>query len=235
MRYLTTYRIGYRGDMGPAPLAFALCLVIPDLATRQEGAGRPVIEGARTHLSADGRFKIHYALEGAAALPLVVDDDPANGVPDVIDWVEEGATRMVEVFGLEDGWPPPPPDEGRGGDDRLDIYVHPIDANGYAHLEILPSGRLAGWIEIDPAPAAMGRAAFASITGHEVHHILELAIARGFVSMSPRRPPPTPSTLSSPTGCSTSGARRCGSSASPGASGPCPDSAISSSTRGWSG
>jgi hypothetical protein len=155
------------------PLALALCLAAPSAPQTHEG--RPILSGpVLTRLSADGRVKVHYTLEGADALPHERDEDPANGVPDVIDWTLEGAARMLGVFVDEDGWAAPPSDEGRGGDDRLDIYLRRIDANGYAYWQLLPSGRRAGYIEVAPDGAtSYSKEAFQSIVGHEVHHILE--------------------------------------------------------------
>src|SRR5262249_1418192 len=113
----------------------------------------------------------HYTTSGVDAVT----------VADTLAWVDEGAARMVAAFVVEDGWPAPPADEGRGGDDRLDVYLRALDANGYAHEEPTAAGGGTGYIEVDPANATLGRAAFESIVGHEVHPILQLAAAGGFV------------------------------------------------------
>jgi MYXO-CTERM domain-containing protein len=144
---------------------------------------RPVLSGAElAHDTADGRFKIHYTLDGADRILDSVDADPVNGVPDTLDWVEAGATRMVNVFVGEDGWPMATTDEGEGGDDRLDIYLKKIDANGYAYVQRLVSGNYASYIELHPGKISFGRASFESIAGHEVHHTLQFAVGLGIDS-----------------------------------------------------
>ncbi len=156
-------------------LVLALCLARAPELPREELSGETL-----THLTADGRVKIHYTLSGADALVDTLDVDPQNGVPDTVDWTEEGATRMLAAFVDQDGWALPPADHGRGGDDRLDIYLRAIDANGYAYLETLPQGGFSTYLEVDPAgKTGYTREAFQSIVGHEVHHALEFTAAGG--------------------------------------------------------
>lgn len=146
-------------------------------------ADRPVLSGPEVvHATADGWFLIHYTLEGADALVDAADADPQNGVPDFLDDVERGLLRVMDVYVAEDGWPAPPPDEGLGGDDRMDVYLRALDARGYAHAEILPSGAIASWVELDPGNAGLGRTVAASIAAHELHHVLEFAVTTGLES-----------------------------------------------------
>ena len=57
-------------------------------------------------------FRIHYTLEG--------DDATTEAfVRKVAETMEE--VRMIQVEQM--GWPAPPPDNGRGGDDRYDVYI----------------------------------------------------------------------------------------------------------------
>jgi hypothetical protein len=154
-------------------LFFALCGTAPVL----DDSGRPVLSGPeQVHLSADGRFRVHYTMQGADALLVAGDSDPENGVPDTVDWVEEGAAKMWAVFVGADGWPAPPSDEGVGGDDRIDFYLRDLAGNGCTHDDTLPSGHMASYIEVAPARASFGKAAFESIAGHELHHVLEFAL-----------------------------------------------------------
>jgi len=159
-------------------LALAMCVVIDGAGVRAD-LSRPTLSGEeRVHLSADGRLRVHYTLAGGDAVG-AADADPANGVPDTVDWAEQGAARMLDVFVGEDGWPMPPGDEGLGGDDRIDLYLRGLDANGYAHVNTLPSGGLSMWMEVDPAGVGFGKLLFLSIVGHETHHLLEFAISEG--------------------------------------------------------
>jgi hypothetical protein len=173
--------------MGLLPsLALAVCVVEPS-AAKPQGTGRPALSGeTRAHLTADGHFKIHYTLEGADAIPgwAAVDEEPRNGVPDAVDWAEEGAARMVAVFVGEDGWPAPVSDEGNGGDDRTDLYLRllPEGGNGQARGELTPSGNVAGYMIVTPVALAPGKVPFESVVGHEVFHILELAVGRSFIA-----------------------------------------------------
>jgi hypothetical protein len=170
-----------------AGLVLATCLVQPPAHLAPQLRVRPVLSGETlVRDTADGRFKIHYTLTGEDRLieATALDEDPANGLPDVVDWAEDGAGRMVAAFTGEDGWPAPTPDEGAGGDDRIDIYLRalPQGSNGFAHSETTPSGAVSGYLEVTPAAASPGRAAFASVVGHEVFHILEVSLARGFIA-----------------------------------------------------
>jgi hypothetical protein len=117
--------------MGLWPLA--LCVVVDGLAAGKPAAPRPELSGPELlHPTADGRVVVHYTTEGTDAVP-PADVDPANGVPDAVDWIEEGARRMLDAFVGEDGFRSLIADDGRGGDDRLDIYLRVVNANGLAH------------------------------------------------------------------------------------------------------
>jgi len=157
--------------------ALAVC-VAGSAPGAQGDVGRPTLSGPElTHDSADGLFKVHYTLSGADALAVAEDLDPANGVPDSVDWIEEGAGIVYHAFVDEDGWPEPPADEGVGGDGRIDIYVRALDINGYTHYVTLPSGHKASYIEIAPGNARLSKATFESIAGHETHHVLQFGMS----------------------------------------------------------
>src|SRR5262249_12296381 len=118
-------------------LPAVLVALVPMLAH----AVRPTLSGPEVlHPTADGHLLIHYTLSGADALPDVVDTEPANGIPDAVDDVEVGMHAVWAAFVDTDGWSAPLPDMGQGGDDKMDVYLRVIDANGYAHYEAVPGG-----------------------------------------------------------------------------------------------
>ena len=78
-------------------------------------------------------FRIHYTTTGEDAVPDA--DENKNDIP---DYVEEVAKAMEYVWEVEInyfGWPAPPTDGGKGGDDRYDVYLEDLsetDFVGYA-------------------------------------------------------------------------------------------------------
>ena len=69
-------------------------------------------------------FVIHYDSVGAyAPYQVDVDVNPADGAPDFINRVSEIFEHVwqTEIDSL--GYNPPPTDNGRGGDDRYDVYL----------------------------------------------------------------------------------------------------------------
>lgn len=140
------------------PLAIALIVA---------GGPRAVLSGPEeTAVTADGHVVIHFTREGVDAT-----------TDEAVAWAEEGIATMWAAYVDGEGWPAPAPDAGIGGDDRLDLYLRALDGNGYAHVE---SATGSCWMEADPAIAAgLGRATFASVVGHELHHCLQFAITTG--------------------------------------------------------
>jgi hypothetical protein len=144
-------------------LALALCATAPSL----DAEGRPILTGPElVDLSSDGRFKVHYTMSG----------DDAITRPEAVSWAEAGAGLMLDTFVGIDGWPTPPSDEGLGGDDRIDIYLRKLDVNGCTHVQTLPSGHQASYVEVSPATVSFGKLGYQSIAGHELHHVLEFAL-----------------------------------------------------------
>jgi hypothetical protein len=130
----------------------------------------------------DGRFLIHYTVTGADAVD-GADLSPMNGVPDPVDAIETGLAVLWDAFVATDGWPPPPADQGAGGDDRLDVYVRDLEVNGFAHAEPLADGTGEDcWIEIDPMTWFYGQPTMSSIAAHELHHCLQFAVSRELAS-----------------------------------------------------
>jgi hypothetical protein len=117
---------------------------------------RPVLPGELTTITDDGRFVIHH----------VAGDEP------VVEQIERGFAGAWAAFVDEDGWAPPPADDGRGGDDRIDVYVHTISANGYAHTDPAAGGTSC-WMEIDPDVINIAGETAASVAAHELHHCLQ--------------------------------------------------------------
>lgn len=102
-------------------------------AVAQREQPRPTLSGPVETVETD-HFIIHYTREGADAVPLA--DADSDSVP---DWAADAAAVMEEVWAAQIdqmGWPPPPPDEGEGGDTRYDVYFMDIqeaeDASGYS-------------------------------------------------------------------------------------------------------
>ena len=153
--------------------AFVLLLAaVP--ARADDNRQRPLIDGTvLSHPSADGHFRIWYTLDGGDALTdLAGDEDPANGVPDAVDVVEEGLSRCWELFVDQQGWRPPGDDEGEGGDSRLDVYMRHIDHNGLASHE-WHDDHWAAYLQIEPDVAEMGGDLMASVAAHELHHAIQ--------------------------------------------------------------
>jgi hypothetical protein len=126
------------------------------------GSPRPVLQSEQTLDTADGHFRIHYTASGGDATTVAH-----------VGWAAAGLATVWDAFVVTDGWDAPPPDEGEGGDDRLDVYIRVITGNGYAHIDPLPSGASGCWIELDPGIAGVGEATFQSVAGHELHHCLQ--------------------------------------------------------------
>lgn len=86
---------------------------------------RPTIDQEQTY--ATTHFVIHYTITGTDAVHEPdVDLDPANGVPDYVDWVAEDVETVWAAQIDTMGWLQPPPDDGEGGDTRYDVYLKNI-------------------------------------------------------------------------------------------------------------
>lgn len=164
--------------MLPVWLPLAACLVPPHPGVLPANE-RPALSGPeQLRATADGHFLIHYTLEGVDTPGETADVNPANGIPDTVDWIEEALALTDAAFVEGDGWPRPVADEGVGGDDRLDVYVRDIDAFGYAHYQVLDSGTLVCYVELDPALASGGPELYTGVAGHEYHHCLQMTVGR---------------------------------------------------------
>lgn len=82
---------------------------------------RPILSGEELILDT-GHFRFHYTLTGRdAALS-------ADYVNEMAQSFEYSWQVQIDQF----GWAPPPPDNGIGGDERYDIYIQNIFADGTA-------------------------------------------------------------------------------------------------------
>jgi hypothetical protein len=81
-----------------------------------------------------GKFKIHYSTSGTNAVP-TADVNPANGVPDYVDWLASYAdsSYRAEVINLVQF--EPPSDGTLGGDAKYDIYTEEMPYYGYTQPE----------------------------------------------------------------------------------------------------
>jgi len=155
-------------------LGVILALPAAASASQRDSRDRPTIDGTvLVHDSADGHFRIWYALDGGDALTaLAGDEDPVNGVPDAVDVVEQGLGDCWAFFIDEQGWRPPGDDEGEGGDSRLDVYMRHIDHNGLATHE-WHGDHWASYLQIEPDVAEMTADLLASVAAHELHHAIQ--------------------------------------------------------------
>ncbi len=72
-------------------------------------------------VTASGRFRIHYAVDGGDAVP--GDDADGNGLPDFVDEVEKAFERSHDAMVNQFGYLAPPDDGGVDGPE-YDIYIH---------------------------------------------------------------------------------------------------------------
>src|SRR5262249_52355365 len=136
-------------------------------------ATRPTLSGPE-QISGTTHFAIHFTSSGVDAVD-ATDSDPQNGTPDLIDDFAQGLEAMwMRATGA--GWTAPPPDDGSGGDARLDVYVRAISARGFTHPEAAPGGGTTSWIELAPSDRQLGRVAARSVAAHEVHHAFQFAL-----------------------------------------------------------
>jgi hypothetical protein len=143
---------------------------------------RPVLSGAEaTADTTDGAFRVHYTLSGADALANGAKDvSPANGVPDDVDAVLDGVSRVKKYWVDSVGMRAPLPDQGLGGSDAIDIYMRALGGpRGATHPEDV--GMLwaaSAWIELEPASALAptdGDSRLGAAAGHEAHHAIQYA------------------------------------------------------------
>jgi hypothetical protein len=140
----------------------------------QRAASRPELgDGVYTLDSADGRFRLHYTLEGENALRGVTDEN-GDGVADVAVEILSGLERARGLY-QSWGWPDVVGDDGGGGSDAIDVYVQAIDGNGFAYPTTPNDARVASTchIALDNDLTDGDAAILRSVAGHELHHCLQ--------------------------------------------------------------
>jgi hypothetical protein len=101
-----------------------------DAAREPFGAEWPRNPGAETLETA--HFVIHWPEGLSCSAPKQgcpepdLTDESGSSAPDYIDQVAAAAEQSLAVQNGELGWPNPKPDDGKGGDDRIDVYVADI-------------------------------------------------------------------------------------------------------------
>lgn len=128
---------------------------------------RPELSGpVRSADLVEGRFRLHWTVEGGDAPALDVD-----GVPLLQPIVAATADNVVRDLPAA-GWTPLAADDGTGGSDAIDIYLVQIDANGYANA-VTAGGDDEGascFVRLDPGISGFGADIAASIVRHELVH-----------------------------------------------------------------
>ncbi len=146
---------------GPGPCGLARSL---DPSPVSPSIARP----APSRTFASTHFVVHY--DGEAL------DDYAR---DVSDAAEYAYRVLVDTLAHLT----PPPDDGAGGDDRIDVYVREAWELGGAYATTVPDLQIgtpfansySSWVEIIDT---LGVAHRATVTAHEVYHVVQLGYDR---------------------------------------------------------
>lgn len=89
----------------------------------------------QSHVSSQGRFRIHFTTDNTYGDAVPAYDVDANGVP---DYVERFAEILDNVWTTEIGvmgYDAPPSDGTEGGDGLLDVYLADLNAYGYTQID----------------------------------------------------------------------------------------------------
>lgn len=136
------------------------------------GDPRPELSGPVREVSRGG-FRVHWTEAGADALP--GGDLDGDGQPDAVARVL-GALESADRLYQAEGWRTALADDGEGGSDAIDVYLHEVDINGYAHpIDVGQGLAHACWMEVDKALANGDTLILESVTAHEFHHCVEYA------------------------------------------------------------
>lgn len=171
----------------------AAALLTGAAPVRAAPSGRPFLPDEQTHGSE--HFLIHYTLSGHQAIAGV--DGDGSGTPDYAELVADTLEHVYTVEVEEMGWPPPVPDEGEGGDERIDVYLDEILNDGYAGYVETEAGfigdnpltpqqeRRAAYVfmvldddysEVDPDSGETPTALMQATAAHEFNHALQAGI-----------------------------------------------------------
>jgi hypothetical protein len=166
-------RTWYAPDMWAVLPVF---LSIRPALLRDEEA-RPSLSGPEEVIER-GRFRLHFTRSGKDA-PDPVDAD-LNRYPDLVDEIVTGLIDGEREY-VEEGWRSLVSDMGEGGSTTLDVYIHEIDAYGYATPVPSPMGGSSCFLEIDEDIQLTGGVA-RSVAKHELHHCIEFRYTPSAVS-----------------------------------------------------
>ena len=138
---------------------------------------RPVLSGPELTTDPSARFRVHFTLEGQDAPPHGSVDQDGNGVPDDVDAVGSGVTRIYDQWVTNGGMRAPLADGGAGGDGRIDVYLRKLNgARGNTYVEDVGKAPAASaWIEVEPRSALVSPERLAAAAGHEAHHAIQYA------------------------------------------------------------
>jgi hypothetical protein len=100
--------------------------------TLKQYLSRPNLDSS--HVSPEGHFRIHYKIEGTHAVDSA-DIDPANGIPDYVDWIAQYSDSSYRCMHDNLGYLYPPSDDTVGGDSLYDIYLMEMPYYGYTQPE----------------------------------------------------------------------------------------------------
>jgi hypothetical protein len=161
--------------------------------------GRPVFLDEESIRSPGGAFKVHYTMKGPNGL-LPVDQD-GNGVPDYADRIAAAMDEALEAY-RRLGFDDPMPDDGHGGDNRIDVYLSLLAGFGgvtYPDLDAYLSepgprpdrpSAVPAFLVINPVqhaamgeilPDWMGDLLLRQVCAHELHHAVQMGYTwRGY-------------------------------------------------------
>ena len=139
---------------------------------------------AYTYTSPSGFFLLHYDITGPDAVPTT--DDNSNGIP---DYIEKCAAYCDTSWAVHDdqGYLPPPSDNGAGGDDKYDIYFEEMYYYGYTQGETPgpePWDDYTSYISMhrnfigfppNDDPEGQWQGAAKATAAHEFHHAVQYA------------------------------------------------------------
>jgi uncharacterized protein (TIGR03382 family) len=158
----------------PVAMHVAFLTVLPWLRT----SGRPIVDGTVEELAVDGGFRLHFARDGADAVP--PDDDDGNGRPDTVDEVARALADARSTYEA-DGWRPLVEDDGvgggSGGGGAIDVYLRGLPVYGYATPIPVDDG-MSCHLQLDPANAVAG-GVMRSVVFHELHHCVQFRYTAG--------------------------------------------------------
>ena len=110
-------------------LVLAAACLTPAAVHAQSGQQkRPTLPAE--HTTGTDHFLIHYTFKGQNAVSQ--KDADGDGTPDYVESLAKALEFAWQKEVVDMGWAPPPPDQGLGGDDRIDVYLEDVMADNIA-------------------------------------------------------------------------------------------------------